>query len=89
MTIYVCHSTKENLCYYHCLTYDVSRQNGLHMYILSLVIDLLYVQVTVRRDNLRINNQKDASSIQVRSNLTLLGRGHITCMKHTICHVYS
>jgi hypothetical protein len=27
-------------------------------------LGLLYVQVTVHRDNLRINNQQDASSIQ-------------------------
>jgi hypothetical protein len=26
---------------------------------------------------------------QVDTNLTLLGSGHITCMKHTNCHVYS
>jgi hypothetical protein len=28
------------------------------------VVDLLYVHVTVNRDNLRVNNQQDASSIQ-------------------------
>jgi hypothetical protein len=92
---------------------------------------LLYVQVTVHRDSLRINNQQDASSTQnfifsrnstcfghllwpssgvisrtrgnwyvscrlcgrcqgeSGSNLTLLGRGHITCMKHTYCRAYS
>ena len=108
----------------------------------SRLIGPLYVQVTVHRDNLRINNQQDASGIQnvyfvtklymlrastvpiIRSyqlytwqlvcfmkvmwplsrrvrlelqfqpdsprqrphnlhNLTLLGSGHITCMKHT------
>ena len=26
---------------------------------------------------------------RVSSNLTLLGSGHITCMKRTICRVYS
>ena len=96
-------------------------------------VNVLYVQVTVHRDNLRINNQQDASSIQnfilsrnstcfghllcpssgviscTRGNwyvscrlcgcclgesgwnciLTLLCSGHITCMKHTNCHVYS
>ena len=57
---------------------------------------ILHVQVIVHRDNLRINNQQDAPSIQnfyfvtkLRSNLTLLGSGHITCMKHTNSHVYS
>ena len=93
----------------------------------------VYVQVTMHRDNLRINNQQAASSIQNfilsrnstcfghllcpssgvisctrgnwyvsctlrgrclgesgwNTNLTLLGSGHITCMKHTNCHVYS
>jgi hypothetical protein len=92
-----------------------------------------HAQMTVHRDNFRINNQQDASSIQKfilsrnfkcfghllcpssgviscargnwyvsfrlcglgesgwtwNSNLTLLGSGHITCMKHTICHLYS
>ena len=87
----------------------------------------LYVQVTVHRDNLRVNNQQDASSIQnfiLSRNCTSFGHllcpssgvisctrgnwyvscrlcgrclaesgwnssGHITCMKHTNCHVYS
>jgi hypothetical protein len=27
--------------------------------------------------------------VRLSSNLNLLGSGHITCMKHTNCHVYS
>jgi len=34
----MCHSTTENICYSHCLTYGVDRPNGLDMYILSPVI---------------------------------------------------
>ena len=83
--------------------------------------EILYVQATVHRDNLRINNQQGASSIQnfilsrnstyfghllcpssgviscTRGNWYVscrlcgrcLGSGHITCMKHTSCQVYS
>ena len=30
-----------------------------------------------------------AARLELGSNLTLLGRGHINCMKHTNCHMYS
>jgi hypothetical protein len=36
----------------------------------------------------RDSKQKQQISA-LRSNLTLLGSGHITCMKHTNCRVYS
>jgi hypothetical protein len=42
--------------------------------------DILYVQVTVHRDNLRINNQQDASSIQN----FILSRNS-TCFGHFLC----
>ena len=41
---------------------------------------MLYVQVTVHRDNLRINNQQDASSIQN----FILSRNS-TCFWHLLC----
>jgi hypothetical protein len=83
----------------------------------SVLPEIFYVQVTVHRDNLRINNQQDASSTQnfilsrnstrfghllcpssrviscTRGNwyvsCRLCGCDHITCMKHTNCHLYS
>jgi hypothetical protein len=66
---------------------------------------VLYVQVTVNRDNLRINNQQDATSIQdfyfvtelymFRTSSVPITRCYqlytwqLVCMKHTNCHVYS
>jgi hypothetical protein len=43
-------------------------------------MSVLYVQVTAHRDNLRINNQQDASSIQ---NLILSRKS--TCFGHLLC----
>jgi hypothetical protein len=43
-------------------------------------VALLYVQVTVHRDNLSINNQQDVSSIQ---NFILLRNS--TCFGHLLC----
>jgi hypothetical protein len=44
------------------------------------ISDVLYVQVTVHRDNLRINNQQDAPSIQN----FILSRNS-TCFGHLLC----
>jgi hypothetical protein len=59
-------------------------------------IGVFYVQVTVHRDKLRIEQPTRCIKypklyfvIKQSSNLTLLGSGHITCMKQTNCRVYS
>jgi hypothetical protein len=41
---------------------------------------MLYVQVTVHRDNLRINNQQDASGIQ-----NLILSRNSACFEHLLC----
>jgi hypothetical protein len=46
----------------------------------NIIVIILYVQVTVHHDNLRINNQQDASSIQK----FILSRNS-TCFGHLLC----
>jgi hypothetical protein len=52
----------------------------LTMLSVNLVYNVLYVQVTVHRDNLHINNQQDVSSIQKFT----LSRNS-TCFGHLLC----
>jgi hypothetical protein len=46
----------------------------------QLYVHLLYVQVTMHRDNLRINNQQDASSIQ-----NFILSWNSICFGHLLC----
>jgi hypothetical protein len=38
------------------------QMNGCRFYKISITLGILYVQMTVHRDNLRVNNQQDASN---------------------------
>jgi hypothetical protein len=82
---------------FHLFIFYETKDSKRSLYSSHCVVDLrtkdargLYVQVTVHRDNLRINNQQDASSIQ---NLILSRNSHVSgifCVHHqelTAVHV--
>jgi hypothetical protein len=69
--------SRNSTCFGHLLCLS----SGVMIYCFCLFgIDVLYVQVTVHRDNLRVNNQQDASSIQN----FILSRNS-TCFGHLLC----